>query len=854
MPAVAVPSKKKGQSIRTSPATTLAQALQVESNLDHLYKGIPILKICSNGRLVPRTLTLTKDHLAILLTHGRVANNSNQSTASELVQKLPIPFWTPSKGFRMANNLDESYTRFLDVADINSIVEGIACTRLTESKTMSHPAEESLITIFHHGYSKALHLVIANPQHRLEVVGTLRRLTQNYQSSVPQIPSSESVLRYLWYHVDMDHNQKINPTELQHVANILNLSSSKVLSSDGPKECTYEQLVERLWKLQASTLKTVPLWKEISQEETTPRLNAQELQMRLQGHQLPDITLQDAQTMMQVLQAYVTKQMAKELPSPTLPLSISQFHWHSYLVSDLNSAYDPVALQIPPKDGSYFDDDQYFDRPLSEYWINTSHNTYLTGDQVQSKSSLEAYWWSLERGCKCLELDCWDNSSSGTRGATKYKAVVYHGHTFTSKIFFRDILKVVHHYITQQNPETLPIILSLENHCSHPFQEEMAKDLKSIFGDRLYIPPLEKILPKDGEMPLLPSPNELKGKVVIKGKRPPDPEDNVENIITPVTIADEHVEEEDEDDPYDDAITVVAAEAAKNASTKPPAHKPKIVPALAKLTLFHGCKFKTFEKSLQQDTSHMHSIGETKLNKLLSKPETPKLWRQYNQTHMTRTYPAGFRVDSSNYNPILAWAMGCQLVALNFQTTNCMYLSLNDGRFRQAGGLGYVLKPTSVLENTPPRPRKLELRVVQGYCLPKPKGVHSGEVIDPYVRVELHDVKASPEEGVESFYSETLTTNVVHNNGFCPVFEDATKTFTVHNEDVAMLHFQVLDDDLGLDDKIATAAIPVNCLRQGYRSIPLFCSEHRSNQRSGLFRYASLLVYIRFLDDELNSQ
>lgn len=34
----------------------------------------------------------------------------------------------------------------------------------------------------------------------------------------------------------------------------------------------------------------------------------------------------------------------------------------------------------------------------------------------------------------------------------------------------------------------------------------------------------------------------------------------------------------------------------------------------------------------------------------------------------TRTYPAGTRVDSSNFNPMTDWALGAQLVALNFQT------------------------------------------------------------------------------------------------------------------------------------------------------------------------------------------
>jgi hypothetical protein len=112
----------------------------------------------------------------------------------------------------------------------------------------------------------------------------------------------------------------------------------------------------------------------------------------------------------------------------------------------------------------------------------------------------------------------------------------------------------------------------------------------------------------------------------------------------------------------------------------------------------------------------------------------------YNLHHMTRTYPAGARVDSSNYHPVLAWAMGCQMVALNFQTSDTPLL-LNDGRFRQNGGCGYVLKPQAVLgeaERQPPM--NLKIRVLSGTCLPKPDGETVGETIDPYVTLSIHDV------------------------------------------------------------------------------------------------------------------
>ena len=77
-------------------------------------------------------------------------------------------------------------------------------------------------------------------------------------------------------------------------------------------------------------------------------------------------------------------------------------------------------------------------------------------------------------------------------------------------------------------------------------------------------------------------------------------------------------------------------------------------------------------------------------------------------------------MDSSNYDPVPLWNVGIQMVALNIQTpgkcwmltfqlcslleATCMvtilhlfflddHMFLNQGKFRQNGGCGYILKP-----------------------------------------------------------------------------------------------------------------------------------------------------------------
>uniref|UniRef100_A0A0L8ICG3 Phosphoinositide phospholipase C n=2 Tax=Octopus bimaculoides TaxID=37653 RepID=A0A0L8ICG3_OCTBM len=214
----------------------------------------------------------------------------------------------------------------------------------------------------------------------------------------------------------------------------------------------------------------------------------------------------------------------------------------------------------------------------------------------------------------------------------------------------------------------------------------------------------------------------------------------------------------------------------------------------------------------------------------------------HTEKQLMRTYPAGVRIDSSNFNPMQFWIFGIQMVALNYQTEDTA-MALNTTLFEQNRKCGLVLKPEVMWDKN---------HVMYTRFSPFDKefdGIHatvltlhliSGQYVNPslsaHTQVEV-EIIGIPVDCTKH------KTKVIQRNALNPIWNDVFN-FQIMFVDLAFIRFLVIDTSTG--HMVLQRIIPLKHLRPGYRHVRL---RNPLNQPTEL---ATLFIYSKLEEDQLD--